>query len=338
MFPGASAAHLFLPVLAGVLAFLGTAAATAWARRAGMLDWPGERHSHEVPTPRGGGAGPVLALLLCTPWILPSTPAGSFWSSCVLPGFALLGLVGWWDDRVSLSAAARFVTQLAASAWLLGCAGAAGTVGTGTALAVALGVVWMTNLYNFMDGSNGMAGTQAVFAGFVLAVLFGLAGDTAAASLASALALVAAGFLPWNLGQPRVFMGDVGSGALGFAIAALLAWGWLSGAFPLPVAWLVMLVFVCDSSLTLLARVMNGEQWYTPHKQHLYQRLIQRGWSHGRVLALYQGINLALVAPAIAVAVSCPACAWVAAAAVTVALGLGWALVRRQLGVLAQAG
>jgi Fuc2NAc and GlcNAc transferase len=115
----------------------------------------------------------------------------------------------------------------------------------------------------------------------------------------------------------------------------LLAWGWLSGAFSLPVAWLVMLVFVCDSTLTLLSRVLRGERWYTPHKQHLYQRLIQRGWPHGRVLALYQGINLALVAPAIAVAVNCPVCDWVAAVAVTLALGLGWVQLRLKLGVLA---
>jgi Fuc2NAc and GlcNAc transferase len=330
--------HYLIPVLTGALAFIGTAAAAAYARKAGMLDLPGERHSHRVATPRGGGAGPVLALLVCTPWILPGSPTSTFWSTCLLPGFAVLGLVGWWDDRVSLSAAVRFVVQLTVSGYLLGCAGVLDGIGLAGALATAVFLVWTTNLYNFMDGSNGMAGGQAVFAGLVLAWLFARAGDEAGGLLSLSVACAAGGFLPWNLGRPRVFMGDVGSGALGFAFGSLLVWGWLSGAFTAAVAWLVMLVFICDSTLTLLERVLKQERWYTPHKQHLYQQLIQRGWSHGRVFALYQGINLVLVTPAIAVAVNFPAFAWAVASVMTLALVLGWMRVRLKLGVLAQAG
>src|SRR5690606_30019488 len=135
------------------------------------------------------------------------------------------------------------------------CAGFLPLLPLGGLVLLGLGLVWMTNLYNFMDGSNGMAGAQAVFAGSLLAWLFSRAGDPAGALLSLALAVAALGFLPWNLGRARVFMGDVGSGALGYGIAGLLAWGWLHGAFSLPVAWLVMLVFTCDATLTLVTRV-----------------------------------------------------------------------------------
>jgi UDP-N-acetylmuramyl pentapeptide phosphotransferase/UDP-N-acetylglucosamine-1-phosphate transferase len=199
-------------------------------------------------------------------------------------------------------------------------------------------VLWMINLYNFMDGSNGMAGFQGVFAGCALTWLFLHAGDNEAALVCSLIAAACLGFLPWNLGRARVFMGDVASGSLGFAFAALLMYGVFTASLTLPVAWLVMLVFLCDASLTLFARVMKGERWYNPHKQHLYQRLILRGWSHVSVLALYQSINLVLVAPAIAVAVNWPAWATIVASATTIALGLGWLLVKKNLECSLSAG
>jgi Fuc2NAc and GlcNAc transferase len=199
-------------------------------------------------------------------------------------------------------------------------------------------VLWMTNLYNFMDGSNGMAGLQGVFAGCVLAWLFALSGDATATLLALVLAGACAGFLPWNLGRARVFMGDVGSMTLGFCIGGMLLYGVASDELALPVAWLVMLLFLADATLTLVARVMKGERWYNPHRQHLYQRLIARGWSHGRVAALYQAINLSLVLPGIGVAVEFPELAWPTAIGMTLFFGLGWYVLSRKFGVLAQAG
>ncbi|MEJ8566799.1 MraY family glycosyltransferase [Elongatibacter sediminis] len=339
MEPAALNPYGVLPVVVFTLSWGGTVAAAAYARRAGMLDLPGERHSHDRPTPRGGGAGPVLALALCTPWIMPGSAASQFWNFSLLPGFALLALVGWWDDRVSLSARVRFVAQLAGAGWLLVGTGFTGDHGIVLAFGALLAIVWMVNLYNFMDGSNGMAGAQAVFAGGVLAWLFARAGEGGGSLFALSLAAAALGFLPWNITRrPRVFMGDVGSGPLGFVIAGLLAWGWHREVMTLPVAWLVMLVFVCDSTLTLLTRVMKGERWYTPHKQHLYQCLIQRGWTHGGVLALYQGLNGLLVLPAIAVAVNWPELAWSVAFAATVVLLVAWVQVKKKLGVLARAG
>ena len=309
---------------------------TRYARRRGMLEIPTDRHSHTEPTPVGGGAAIVLSLAIMVLLQPPESAVGGFWTRCLLPGFLMLGLIGWRDDQVSLSAMLRFAVQVLVSFQLLWCFGSNGLVNGSWLFLISLTyVLWMTNLYNFMDGSNGMAGFQGVFAGLVLACLFTLAGDLQTARLAAFLACACIGFLPWNLGRARVFMGDVASGPLGFAIAVLLLYGVLRGRFSIPVAWLVMLVFMCDSTLTLLTRVMKGERWYNPHKQHLYQRLIGCGWKHGSVLLLYQLVNLVLVVPSIVVALKFPASAVPVACAVTLTLVFGWLLTKQKTGVLA---
>jgi len=324
--------------LATILSFLLTGLATWYARRRGMLDHPGERHSHTVATPRGGGAGLVGALLLASVFINGATP-GSFWMLAIVPGIVVLALTGWWDDHASLGVRFRFFIQLAVTCWLLWCAFQAGWIGGAVVIVLgALSVVWMTNLYNFMDGSNGMAGLQGLFVSLVLAFLFYSSGDSLYALNALLLAGCCTGFLPWNLGRARVFMGDVGSLALGFLFAALLLYGIGTGAFSPAVAWLVMLLFLTDSSLTLLSRVLRGERWYNAHRQHLYQRLIAHGWTHGRVAMLYQAINLTLVLPGILFAVRLPEMAWAISLALTLVFLVGWYLLIRQFRLPAQAG
>jgi len=311
-----------------------TGLAASYARRSGMVDHPGERHSHAVATPRGGGIGIILALFIASPMLVGSWDEA--WARCVLPGLLVLAILGWWDDHASLSARFRFFVQLAVSFYLVACAINNGWIpGVGSILLAVLFLVWMTNLFNFMDGSNGMAGLQAVFGGVVLFYLFESAGQHNLALAAASVAASCAGFLPWNLGNARVFMGDVGSISLGFVFGALLVIGVGNGSFSLPVALLVMLVFITDSTLTLIGRVLQREQWYNAHKQHLYQRLIARGWTHGRVALLYQAINLALVVPGIVVAINYPALAWVVAMILILVFTIGWYLLIRRNGVLA---
>ncbi|MBT8060252.1 MAG: glycosyltransferase family 4 protein [Gammaproteobacteria bacterium] len=324
--------------LTALLSLLLTGLATRYARRAGLVDHPGERHSHSETTPRGGGAGLLLALIAAGAAFVPEAFPG-FWFSCLLPALVAVAVIGAWDDHRSLSARFRFLVQLAACAWLLGCGVLGGWLPPGPLLPLAfLFCLWMINLYNFMDGSNGMAGLQGVFGGAVLAVLFRHGGDPQAAVLSVLLASACLGFLPWNLGRARVFMGDVGSLSLGLIFSALLVYGVATQAFSLPVSLMVMAVFLGDSTLTLLARVLRGERWYNAHRQHLYQRLIAMGWTHGRVAMLYQIINLLLVVPGIVVAANYPAYAWPAALGLALVLGLGWYVSNKKIGVLAQAG
>ena len=118
---------------------------------------------------------------------------------------------------------------------------------------------------------------------------------------------------------------------LGFALGALLLLGWVEGVFSLPVAALIMMVFLVDSGWTLLARVIRGERWYTPHKQHVYQRLIAHGWSHSRVLLVYQAVNIVVVVPAIVVINRHPDQAWPIGAAAALMLTVGWFFARNRL-------
>lgn len=329
--------NLLTAALAMLLSFLCTGLALVYVRRAGLLDVPGERHSHSEATPRGGGAGIVLALVATAVVLSGSRMPGDAFT-VILPGFALLALLGWADDHRPLRARTRFVVQLLVCIFLVWNLPPGGPFAVAWFLVPAvLFAAWMINLYNFMDGSNGMAAAQGVFAGLVLAGLFLTGGDPGYAELGLLMAACCAGFLPWNLGRARVFMGDVGSLALGFLIAALLLYGIAGGAFSLPVGLMVMAVFLTDSTLTLLLRVSRGERWYNAHRQHLYQRLIARGWTHGRVLLLYQSVNLALVLPAIVFGVSRPEWAWPVAVVLAAVLALAWYLSLKRIGVLAAA-
>ena len=334
----ASLGYISAVALAAFLAFLLTGIATWYAGHRGLLDHPGERQSHTVVTPRGGGVGLVAALLIVSLLVSAGNLHG-FWVQCIVPAVLVLAITGWWDDHASLGVGFRFFIQLAVSFYLLWCATNAGWMqGVIPMVMSGLFMIWMTNLYNFMDGSNGMAGLQGVFAASVLAVLFHLSGDDPFSLFALLLAACCAGFLPWNLGRARVFMGDVGSLVLGFLFAAFMLYGTGTGAFDYPVALMVMLLFLTDATLTLLLRVIRGERWYNAHRQHLYQRLIAHGWTHARVAMVYQAVNLTLVLPGIVIGVNFPALAWATALALTLIFVLGWYFSISRLGVLAQAG
>lgn len=331
----AESAHLQAAIVTAVLSFALTGVATWYSSRRGLLDHPGERSSHVRPTPRGGGAGLMSALMVVS-WSAAVAVLPAAWSQLLLPLAVLLALLGWVDDHRPLSPRLRFFVQFAVTSVLLAFASHSGWLqGVPVVLLAGLFILWMTNLYNFMDGSNGMAATQGVFAGLVLSWLFSLSGDAPFALASLLVAAACTGFLPWNLGHARVFLGDVGSLPLGFIFGVLLVYGGGSGGIDLPVALMVMMVFLADSSLTLLLRVLRREQWYNPHNKHLYQRMIAGGWTHGHVLLLYLALNLALVLPGIVVAVRYPALAWPLVVAMTLIFGTGWYLSIRKIGVLA---
>ncbi len=268
----------------------GTWFARAYALRRGVVDAPGERRAHTTPTPRGGGVSIVVALLLTGAWWLRGL-ADPFELSCALAGLALVAGVGLLDDHRPLSPWWRLAVQGIASALL--------AVGTGHAtgeptLAVAAFVLAMalTNIWNFMDGIDGIAATQAL----LCALAIGLLGHGAWSWWALALAAATLGFLPFNFPRARIFLGDVGSGALGFALAALLirtvagtsaaqAWLWA-----LPIS-----AFVIDAALTLARRMLRAERWWRPHAQHLYQQWARRTGSHPRVTLAYAAWTLAAI-------------------------------------------
>lgn len=305
-----------------------------YARSSGMLDLPGTRQSHSQPTPTGAGAGMVAALVMGSVLTNLLMPLAREWMVVVLPATVLLSALGWLDDRRGVSAAIRLAVQVLVSFALLALL-PVGLVSLSwwSWLLCALALVGVMNAYNFMDGSNGMAGFQGAFAGLLLAGLYWQAAAPELAVPALLLAAACLGFLPVNFPLARVFMGDSGSVPLGFGLAALIGLGINQGVLSLPVGLMVLGVFLVDSSLTLLKRVFQGERWYTAHKQHVYQRLIAQGWPHSRVLLLYQAINMFLVAPVILLARMYPNLAWTLAGVVFLLLTTGWYLASLRLEV-----
>jgi len=324
----------FLIVAAtAAVSFLSCRLAMRLAVQTGMIVQPGARQSHQQATPTGGGLGIVFTILLSTLFIHFIQPLPEFWCFNVVPGILLLAFVGWLDDKKPVASVVRLLVQFIVSLWLLQFAEYLDLAQHAVLIAlITITVVWVMNLYNFMDGSNGMAGFQGVFCATVFAALFAFGGQSGMALIALIVAAACSGFLPLNFPNARIFMGDVASVPLGFIFAAFAVYGVNAGVFNWWVPILVMSVFIVDASLTLAARVIHQEQWYTAHKQHVYQRLIEQEWSHSQVLMVYQAINVMMVLPALVLVTMYPQYAIVTTVLTLFMLGSGWYIANWKLG------
>ncbi|WP_426664005.1 MraY family glycosyltransferase [Rhodanobacter aciditrophus] len=281
-----------------LVAWLSARAAIAYAHRRGMLDRPGQRRSHSIPTPRGGGVGIVVASLLCLPGVLLGTAEP--WPPRVLIGLLvallLVALAGWWDDHRSLPILPRFGAQLLAVLLFAVASGVAGLSWWWLPVLV-LGGAWSINLHNFMDGIDGLLAQQAMFVGTGLALLAWGGGQEALALAAGCLAAASLGFWCLNRSPARIFMGDVGSGSVGLLIFAFTVMLGRAGAWLLWPALILSSAFVVDASLTLLSRFWRGRRWYTAHREHLYQWLVRCGLTHAGGGVIYMTWNLLFAAP-----------------------------------------
>ncbi|MGH7525792.1 MAG: MraY family glycosyltransferase [Gemmatimonadales bacterium] len=284
-------------------------ALTGWVRRyalrKSMVDLPNPRGSHSVPTPRGGGLAIAItalggvALAGALGWVPRPT------AIALVGGGVLVAGVGWVDDRKDVSRSVRLTVHFVAAGWALwwlrglpALETGFGSVSLGLAgSAIALlGIAWATNCYNFMDGIDGLAGGEGVSVGLLGSLLLVAGGHADLAMVPLLIAAASAGFLVWNWPPARIFMGDVGSGLLGFLFGTLAVASERSGALPV-LAWIVLLgVFGFDATATLLRRVLRGEVWYQAHRSHAYQRAVQSGWSHAQVTKTVLLLNLGLAA------------------------------------------
>ncbi len=308
--------------------YLGTWLAMQYAVRRRLIDQPGERRSHTVATPRGGGIGIVVALLMAIAWLLLRNPQHARLLSSFAIGLALVAGIGWADDHRPRSPWSRLAFH-AVAALLLGW----GVWQEGGSVMAAAGAFMtamvLVNIWNFMDGIDGLAASQAAIA----ALAFGVAaGQGTVTSLAFALAAACLGFLPFNLPRARVFLGDVGSGALGYALAALAIWLAMQDWMHAPGLLLPLSAFLVDASLTLATRIVRGQAWWLPHTEHAYQHWTRRcGW-HGRVTLAYAGWSV--VASGLMLIGRTTASAFMIGALLTTYLA-GWVLwiwLRRPLG------
>jgi len=279
---------LYWLVLHLAIGLAGTWLARAYAVRRELIDHPGERRSHDVPTPRGGGIAIVIALLVAACVLGWRSPRQIVLIAGFVTGLLLVAGVGIVDDHKPLSPWLRLGVQaLAAAVLALAVAGISGNLGVSVIAFVA--VMVLTNVWNFMDGINGIAATQAALvAGGLILVVGGIWMWVALALFAACL-----GFLPFNFPRARIFLGDVGSGALGYAIAALFAVSLVDGRLPAPLLLLPLSAFLVDSGLTLLRRIANRERWWKAHAQHAYQRWANHSGSHTVVTFVYAGWTIA---------------------------------------------
>lgn len=271
-----------------------------------ILDVPNARSSHTQPTPRGGGLGIVVTLMLALAFL--------WWRSAidvhVMLALGLGGLavawVGHLDDRRGVTAGQRLRVHFVAAVlaiWLL-------SVGPGAQppfsdipswlsyVLLVLGIVWSINLFNFMDGIDGIAASEGLFVSLATALLITLKGGPEGwVSLALVAAGAHCGFLLWNWPPAKIFMGDVGSGFLGFWFSALAVALHLQGTLSIWTSICLTSIFIADATLTLFVRASRGERVYEAHRSHVYQRLARRLASHAKVTSLVWLINIVVVLP-----------------------------------------
>lgn len=255
-----------------VVALLGTwALLTPFGRFA--LDQPNERSLHERPVPRTGGiavlAGGAISLAF---------GVSPLWLAVLLAfGLAAVSLL---DDLYGMPVTVRLVAHLTAAGVIVWYT--LSPMHAGTMLFLALGIAWSTNIYNFMDGSDGLAGGMSVVGFGTYAVAAHIGGDVPLATFCLALAGGAAAFLVYNFHPARIFLGDVGSIPLGFLAAGLGLAGWRDDLWPLWFPVLVFAPFIGDATITLLKRILRGYRAWEPHRDHYYQRMVRMGLGHRR--------------------------------------------------------
>ena len=292
-----------------------------------ILDSPNERSLHESPTPRTGGVAILMSLMVAWLWLAMNSlcPVEIFW----IAGAAILvACVSFLDDLREVSPLLRIVVHgLAATLLIVG--GGLTLDGLSGVVITWLAIIWMLNLYNFMDGIDGFAGGMAV-CGFAFLGLAGwLQGNEVYAYYAWVISAASFGFLLLNFPPARIFMGDLGSATLGLLVASFSLWGIGNELFPIWFPVLVFSPFVIDATVTLIRRAMLGEKVWLAHKGHYYQRLVQAGWSHRKtVLGEYVLMILAGCSALLAQQVAIPV--------VTIATLVGWGVLYLMITILIQ--
>lgn len=323
-------AWLVLP-LAFAASFALTGALRKYAIHRSLIDIPNARSSHAVPTPRGGGVAIVSVVAVAVLWSVMAGSDKPAMAGAVLVSGVAVALLGFADDHGHIAAGWRLLGHFLAAGlavfWLGGlpvlpALGVSLDLGWFGQLFALLFMVWMLNLYNFMDGIDGIASIEAicVCAGGMLchAAAVRAAGADASVVLAGVMIAAVAGFACWNFPRARIFMGDAGSGFIGFTLAVFA----LDAAWDSPRllwSWLILLgVFIVDATFTLLRRLLRGEAIYQAHRSHAYQVAARRMGKHAPVTGLVAAINLCWLLPwALAVAY-----AWIDG---VVALAVGYA-------------
>lgn len=294
-----------LALVVGV-SFLGTGALRKYALARSLIDIPNARSSHSVPTPRGGGVAIVLSFLISLP-VLAWTDAVAWPMALALLGAgSWIAIIGFLDDHGHIAARWRLLAHFGGAIWALFWIGGMAPINL-FGLEFSLGwfgyvigafyLVWMLNLYNFMDGIDGLASVEAICACVGACLVYWIAGHTSLAIAPLVLAMAVSGFLVWNFPPAKIFMGDAGSGFLGIVLAVMSLYAaWTNPLFLW--AWLILLgVFIVDATFTLIRRLLRGDKVYEAHRSHGYQYASRKLGSHRAVTLAIAAINLLWLVP-----------------------------------------
>lgn len=319
---------LAAPLTGFILSLTATWLVLGWLRQRAILDLPNERSSHSVPTPRGGGVGLMAGLIPAWLLLFPLVEADAERAvlATLIAGIGLAA-ISFLDDRRSLPALPRFASQILAVAGVLSLMPSDQQVFQGLLplwldrLAAGFAWLWFTNLFNFMDGIDGITGVEAASIGIGLALVAWFSGPYLGVGMGLVTAAAALGFLVWNWSPAKLFMGDVGSIPLGFMI------GWLLIQTAADGAWVAAIIlpgyYWADATITLLRRAARREKVWQAHRSHFYQRAVQAGASHAAVARAVLTINIGLIAITVFVALNNP---WIGLA---MAIALIWGLLAR---------
>ncbi|MBC3236653.1 MraY family glycosyltransferase [Pseudomonas lurida] len=289
-----------------VVSLLSTRVLRRYALAQSLMDIPNGRSSHSVPTPRGGGLAIVLTYLAALGFMASAGLISGIATWPVLGSGALIALVGFLDDHGHIAARWRLLAHFCAAAWALlwigglptlPLAGYEVSLGWLGHLLAAMYLVWVLNLYNFMDGIDGIASIEAVCVCLGASLVYWLTGHNELILAPILLASAVLGFLYWNFPPARIFMGDAGSGFLGIVIGVLsLQAAWVAGE--LLWVWLILLgVFIVDATFTLGRRLLRGDKVYEAHRSHAYQYASRKAGRHMPVTLGVMAINIFWLIP-----------------------------------------
>jgi Fuc2NAc and GlcNAc transferase len=318
---------------AAFLSALGIALLISYqARHLRLVDIPNERSSHSRPTPRGGGLGIFIAVTAAVWYMAPAFHTGIISKNTLLSASAV-AVIGLWDDVRSVAVTTRLLVHVFAAVLLI--SGVPGDAIIQMANGVSIGgmpvhllscilVVSAINIFNFMDGIDGLAASEAVFitGGAALTLFLGGYSHTPVAVICVLVCAASAGFLLVNWAPARIFLGDVGSGFLGFAISALALWSSFEKYISIWV-WLILGgVFIVDASITFFRRLFRGENVTSAHRMHGYQRLARAWSSHRKATVLAMSVNMFWLLPLAILAASSPSYAPALAAVALIPIGI----------------
>jgi Fuc2NAc and GlcNAc transferase len=271
-----------------------------------ITDIPNKRSSHSIPTPRGGGLAIVISFLMGIILYSAVFEISFNWLMLLVGGGWAIAWIGWVDDKKALKPWPRMLVHF----FLAGCI--IFIVGPEFSLSfiptfhlsnylsltlIIFYIVWMINLYNFMDGIDGLASSQCLSVSTAACIFAYLNNHVELTFCYGLLSAISIGFLFFNWHPAKIFLGDVGSGFLGFMFALLAVWGEYSDSVLWITVTILMGVFIVDATFTLLKRLVNKQVITQPHRDHTYQKLVLLGWSHSKVSFACLGLNIFWLTP-----------------------------------------